>query len=587
MKHATATVCACSLAALAQTAAAGAAQITLVSPNTPGPAPPPLAAGSRSRRGRTKYASPGRSTTPRRSGSAWRRTEPRLGRRRPADVDPRARRLPFRRARSRRRRRPRRRLPVAARAAPGRHRLAGFSPGKRLLGARITLRPTRAVTGLPLRVSVERRGGVTRVRLENRTARQFAVTRGTAPLPALQAVLARTRRELGRELAAGRPPGRPRAGAGTADRAADRPDRLPAPRHGDDSSRRWAGLPGSTRRSEAPTRGAGSSRCAATGVRRSPSTRPSSATGASCCRPHTSSPRPPTRCSPCRRRSPARPSRCSSRVPRFAAPGGASTTTYRYATARAAAAAPGGERGRRRPGSARARADRDRRPRRPRRPDGAVGAPVSGSVTEAVVMAAGEGRRLRPLTERYAKAVLPIDGRPVILGLLEELCSAGVGRVTVVTGHLADQVERLLGGAPAELRFVRQTAPSARPTPSAGPCSNRRTSSSGRIRSSLPGPWRPSSSAHRPTTMRSRSGRGRARCSETACAIEAGLVTRFQDGELDGGLVGAPLWLVRSERAPPASTASRALRTSYATRWSVRSRRARRRRDRGRPDAGA
>jgi hypothetical protein len=71
-------------------------------------------------------------------------------------------------------------------------------------------------------------------------------------------------------------------------------------------------------------------------------------------------------------------------------------------------------------------------------------------------MAAGEGRRLRPLTERYAKPVLPIDGRPVIVTLLHELAGAGVDRVTVVTGHLAEQVERLLGGFSRDLRFVRQ-----------------------------------------------------------------------------------------------------------------------------------
>ena len=105
-------------------------------------------------------------------------------------------------------------------------------------------------------------------------------------------------------------------------------------------------------------------------------------------------------------------------------------------------------------------------------------------------MAAGEGRRLRPLTERYAKAVLPIDGRPVILGLLEELRSAGVGRVTVVTGHLADQVERLLDGAPAELR-VRppdRAARLCRRRPPGRLRSSRRTSCSAPIRSSLPGP---------------------------------------------------------------------------------------------------
>ncbi len=72
------------------------------------------------------------------------------------------------------------------------------------------------------------------------------------------------------------------------------------------------------------------------------------------------------------------------------------------------------------------------------------------------MMAAGEGRRLRPLTERYAKPVLPIDGRPVIVTLLQDLRAAGVGRITVVVGHLADQVERLLDGFPHDLRFAHQ-----------------------------------------------------------------------------------------------------------------------------------
>ena len=69
-------------------------------------------------------------------------------------------------------------------------------------------------------------------------------------------------------------------------------------------------------------------------------------------------------------------------------------------------------------------------------------------------MAAGEGSRLRPLTERYAKPVLPIDGRPVIVTVLRDLREAGVDGITVVTGHLAEQVERLLDGL--DVRFVRQ-----------------------------------------------------------------------------------------------------------------------------------
>jgi glucose-1-phosphate thymidylyltransferase len=78
---------------------------------------------------------------------------------------------------------------------------------------------------------------------------------------------------------------------------------------------------------------------------------------------------------------------------------------------------------------------------------------------DAVVMAAGLGTRLRPLTERWAKPVLPIDGRPVIAVLLRELAAAGCERAWVVTGYLAEQVERLVGDGSAfgvGVRFVRQ-----------------------------------------------------------------------------------------------------------------------------------
>jgi NDP-sugar pyrophosphorylase family protein len=78
---------------------------------------------------------------------------------------------------------------------------------------------------------------------------------------------------------------------------------------------------------------------------------------------------------------------------------------------------------------------------------------------EAVVMAAGEGTRLRPLTARWAKPVLPIDGRAVLSTLLRELAIAGSRRVWLVTGYRAEQVEQLAGDGTSfglDLRFVRQ-----------------------------------------------------------------------------------------------------------------------------------
>ena len=80
----------------------------------------------------------------------------------------------------------------------------------------------------------------------------------------------------------------------------------------------------------------------------------------------------------------------------------------------------------------------------------------------AVVMAAGLGTRLRPLTERFAKPLLPIDGRPVLARLLRDLADAGCRDVTVVVGHLAEQVQRLAGDGAAfglSIRYAHQAGP--------------------------------------------------------------------------------------------------------------------------------
>jgi NDP-sugar pyrophosphorylase family protein len=69
---------------------------------------------------------------------------------------------------------------------------------------------------------------------------------------------------------------------------------------------------------------------------------------------------------------------------------------------------------------------------------------------------------MRPVSERYAKAVLPIDGRPVIATLLRELARAGMKAATIVVGEHARQIEALVGGGYAfglQVRFARQPEP--------------------------------------------------------------------------------------------------------------------------------
>lgn len=81
------------------------------------------------------------------------------------------------------------------------------------------------------------------------------------------------------------------------------------------------------------------------------------------------------------------------------------------------------------------------------------------AVVDAVVMAAGEGRRMRPLTDRWPKPILPIDGRPVVTTLLLELRAARFTSATIVVGHLGAQVRALVGDGAAfglRVRYVEQ-----------------------------------------------------------------------------------------------------------------------------------
>lgn len=80
----------------------------------------------------------------------------------------------------------------------------------------------------------------------------------------------------------------------------------------------------------------------------------------------------------------------------------------------------------------------------------------------AVVIAAGVGSRLRPLTDVHPKPLLPIAGTPVLAAVLRELAVARCPHVTVVTGHLAEQVEAFVGdgsGWGLSVTTVRQTRP--------------------------------------------------------------------------------------------------------------------------------
>ena len=59
----------------------------------------------------------------------------------------------------------------------------------------------------------------------------------------------------------------------------------------------------------------------------------------------------------------------------------------------------------------------------------------------AVILSAGLGTRMRPLTKHTPKPLLPLGGRPILAHTLERLLDAGVKRIIVNAHYLADQIE--------------------------------------------------------------------------------------------------------------------------------------------------
>ncbi len=65
-------------------------------------------------------------------------------------------------------------------------------------------------------------------------------------------------------------------------------------------------------------------------------------------------------------------------------------------------------------------------------------------MTNAVILSAGQGKRLSPLTDARPKCLVPVSGRPILEWQVRALAAAGVDEITVVTGFCADAVDAML-----------------------------------------------------------------------------------------------------------------------------------------------
>ena len=75
---------------------------------------------------------------------------------------------------------------------------------------------------------------------------------------------------------------------------------------------------------------------------------------------------------------------------------------------------------------------------------------------QAIILAAGEGVRVRPLTRSRPKAMIPVANRPIIEFVIDALLKNGIRDIVVVVGYRKEQVTRFLNGLGVPIEVVVQ-----------------------------------------------------------------------------------------------------------------------------------
>src|SRR5690349_12479201 len=90
-----------------------------------------------------------------------------------------------------------------------------------------------------------------------------------------------------------------------------------------------------------------------------------------------------------------------------------------------------------------------------------VGPSIHWSAVQALILAGGQGTRLRPLTSAVPKPVVPLVDRPFMQFMLDWLRGHGVDDVVMSLGNLADGVRAVLGDEQPgmRLRYVEEPRP--------------------------------------------------------------------------------------------------------------------------------
>ena len=81
---------------------------------------------------------------------------------------------------------------------------------------------------------------------------------------------------------------------------------------------------------------------------------------------------------------------------------------------------------------------------------------------KGLILAGGSGRRLRPITHKTAKQLVPIANKPILHYVIEDLVGVGITDLGIVVGDTAKEIEKSVGDGSqwnADITYIRQEEP--------------------------------------------------------------------------------------------------------------------------------
>jgi NDP-sugar pyrophosphorylase family protein len=93
---------------------------------------------------------------------------------------------------------------------------------------------------------------------------------------------------------------------------------------------------------------------------------------------------------------------------------------------------------------------------------------MTPGISQALILAAGQGIKMRPFTYEIPKPMMPVKGQPILEHIVEQLRDSDIRDITIVIGYLGEQIRSHFGDGSkfgVKIRYIEEDVP----TGTAGP----------------------------------------------------------------------------------------------------------------------